>query len=569
MNTIYKIFKTQLLLAVVLFGVSMGFAQIQPKVVVQVPSACIVVVPGYGGNIASAEGVLSVVPGRVGSGGIVVMPDPFDQPTAIGNFTCTTIIDAQTPVAVTLKSWSLKGNLSFQTATLNNAALQSSVYPATPLTTVGVVNIQSYNNLLRSAENAPLNSWSDASWGRSKGIVGVSYVSGACGGSILFEVYKKYRADYTKGGIFFQQLPVIVGPDCIEPNKTYTFSVDQIASDNATDNIGFDSYFWSGTLLPLINQSEIYYSADRSSITFKIPSTLPTPSTPYTLKCGFGRANPFDATLASNTSFVTKPLGLIPSTPVYVTGSSLNSDASLNCKNTGITSFAVAITPVAGLAYTWASPDTTWVLTPSGVQGENLSVGLNANDNNPGKIELTITNGSCTPVKFLYQITRNFTSAISILAPSLTCLVPGSIANAFSIQSATPALGNPLLNPTTWTLPVGWTITGATNSTKSAITVTVPTSTAAGAYTVSAKSNSCAGSISTTVNVPPAAPVFTQTSANCVLKGAIGITNIKVDTSTVPGTPTTGYVWTITPASSGWSITAGDGTSTPTFASGS
>jgi hypothetical protein len=95
------------------------------QMTIQVPTACEVVVAGTGG----ATGPV----GTVGNGGIVVMPDPFDESGSAGNFVLN-------PAGNTITGWTLQGDLSVQT---------SNVPPAAPIQNVGpsinIVNIESYN----------------------------------------------------------------------------------------------------------------------------------------------------------------------------------------------------------------------------------------------------------------------------------------------------------------------------------------------------------------------------------------------------------------------------------------
>lgn len=497
--------------AIIFFSSILSFAQ----PVVRVPSTCNVVVAGTGVGAVTGFG------GQVGNGGIVCMPDPFDDSSSAGNFNVITN-------GTTITGWSLLGDLSAQTP---NNPPSSGIYSAGAVT---LLNIQSYNKNLRPAEYAPLYPLSNAKWARSKGRVTLSYSANPCGGSITFEVLKKYD------NISPSWVPPIVGPDCIEPNKTYTFSVDQIASDNANDAIGFDKYYWFGIPSGATNT---YTSADNSSITFTTgPSVTQT-----TLKCYYGRCNDWDADTGSVTTGVSKTLNVLPTQPSFSSSQPLNS-----CLNTGVTSFPIVIFgPVASYTYTLTAPGTPWVITNNSLGNWTVTTGT---DNNPGTLILSVNNGFCAPVTFPFTINRNFVApSASISAP--TCVTAGTTNNAFSI------LTNAVLNPTTWTLPAGWSVTaGSANSTNSAFNVTVPAGTPAGAYTVTAKSNSCPGIISRVVNVRPATPVFTATSPTCVTRGTTPITNIAI--SPIAGISATGYTWTLP---TGWTCSANCNTVNPTF----
>lgn len=518
MKNIKYFFEIRLTLALSILFTGVVFAQ----PVIQVPATCNVVVAGTG------VGTVTGLGGKVGDGGIVTMPDPFDITGAGGNFTYI-------PNSTTLTGWQLLGDLSVQTANVPPAAGVYTSGATSPL------NIQSYNKNLRNAENvgSPVVPTPDKIWGRSKGRVKVSY-SATCGGSITFDIYKVYAPVADN-----KNLPIIVGPDCLLPNKIYTFSVDQIASDNAIDAIGFDNYYWSG--FPA-GSTDTYYSADASSVTFTTGSTVGS----YAIKCCYGRSNPWDGNAsATPTTCVTKTGGAQPSAPLFTSALPVSS----TCLNTGAASFPIILTPISGYTYSLTAPGTTWSVTQNAVGNWTVNTSTPVVDNNPGTLQLSITNGSCQPVIFNYPINRNFVAPSATISGP-TCLIAGSTTNAFSIQS------NAALNPTTWTLPSGWSITaGSANGTNSAISVTVPSSAIAGTYSIAAKSNSCLGSINLEVYVKPAAPVFTAGTPSCVVRGATSISTIAINP--VAGVASTGYSWL--PLPSGWTCTTNCNTVNPTF----
>lgn len=503
-----KNFSTILNRKLLTFTLLMMGAIMLAQPVIRVPPTCNVVIAGNGLGAVTGFG------GQVGEGGVVCMPDPFDIIGGAGNFNYIAN-------GTTLNSWGLKGDISVQTGTTSGAPIQT----AGALTSL---NIQSYNKNLRFAENAT------PSLARSKGRVTVFYASGACKTFITFEIFKNYNTP----------LPGIVGPDCLLPNTTYTYSVDQIASDNALDAIGFDSYYWSGIPASFTN---VYTSADQSSITFSTPAT---PVAPFTIKCCYGRCNPFDGDAgATPTSCVSKSIYAQPVAPTFTT-------PVPSCLNTGLSSFTVVYTipTIAPPTYTWTAPGTTWNLNTS-TSGSTQTLTVTGVDNNPGTLALNISNGVCLPTTLAYTINRSFVTPLAITGP--TCVSAGG-----TYSYSLPA--NALLNNTTiGSIPSGWTVT-ATNGTGSTFNVTVPANTLAGAYNMKVISTNCPSTFVTlTINVKPNAPVFTTSSPTCVLKGTTAISTIAVDTS-VPGTPTTGYIWNLTLAP-GWSIFSGAGTSTPTF----
>lgn len=462
-----------LLLAMVLAFTHTAWAQ--PTV--QVPSTCTVVVAGAGGTVGPG--------GIVGSGGIVVMPDPYP----LNTFTIN-------PMGNTILGWGLLGDLGFS----------GPVPPAPPLQSAGAVistQIRSYNKNVRSTESSAL--------ARSKGRVTISYTNAGatCGGSIQFDVFKRYTSP----------LPPIVGPDCLQDTTQYTYSVDQIASDNYADNIGGDDYTWTippGCILD-------YYSADKSSVTFTTGVGVPATST---ITCCFGKANPWGGTPST---CISKTLGAQPAFPTFIT-------PVPSCVLTSATSFSAAINPVSGVSYAWESSNPSWVLTPSGSQGQNVVV--TAIGSNPGIITLTATYGNCLPSIFTIPVGRQFTSPIVISGTS--CVAAGTT-NNYSVSLAAQD------NQTCWTLPAGWLLASA-NGTASSVNITVPAGTPAGAYTISAYSCACpSGILNFTVNVRPVVPVIS--GPNCVLRNGGGPVNYS---TSAPGASS--FIWSFP---GGWNCLSG------------
>ncbi len=282
MTKLYRIFKTQLVMAVVLLGVNIGFAQ-NPTVLV--PAGITVVQTGTGGVPGTST---SVPPGRVGNGGIVTMTDPY----AGGVFTFQPNNTTSPLVTNTVGTWSLSGDLSATTLATN---LFNAPVPilGTPLT----ATIKSYNKFLRtpSENTAP----SVNSWARSKGRVTIQFTKttsttgSGCGNSISFDVFKVFAPTVLLNPAIPSQqptnVPKIIGPRCVLPGNTYTYSVDQIVSDNLTDGIGLDNYYWTG--MPTTTGTTFYTSADKSSITITLGITS---FSAFTLKCCYGRSNPWD-----------------------------------------------------------------------------------------------------------------------------------------------------------------------------------------------------------------------------------------------------------------------------------
>ncbi|WP_395052265.1 T9SS type A sorting domain-containing protein [Flavobacterium sp.] len=490
MNILYKNFKIQLILAVVLLSASFGFAQ---QLTVTVPAGCRVVVPGFGGIAGLA--------GKVGDGGVVSMPDPFPF----------NVFTANPATGVTVGTWTLLGDLSVKNVTLP-------LYNTPIVSSTGLqVSIQSYNKTLRISENQLPDL--DPIWGRSKGRVRVTY-SATCGGAITFEVFKVYPPN----AILPAQprnVPKIVGnTTCLLPSRQYTFSVDQIASDNANDAIGFDSYYWSG--LPT-GATVDYYSADFSSITFTTSSLAIPPQS--ILKCCYGRVNPaWDGGVSNSVpngstiqnhdtcvSILLRPAATQP-TPysTTLTGSGLTAIPGTNCLPTSQNTFTINFSPLSGVSYVWSIVSGVgWNLTQTAT-----SITVSGIDNNPGQLKLTVNNG-CTPTDFLYQINRSFVAPSMAITPANACVLAGS---------TTSFTTNGLANGTNWGLSPavsGAIITPSTVG--STMTLFLPTTTAVGEYTVTANGNTsgtyltCGGSITTKIYVKPVAPSI-PSGATCVVR---------------------------------------------------
>jgi hypothetical protein len=571
MNTIYKIFKTQLLLAVVLFGASMGFAQ-----VVQVPSGCTVV---FAGDVP-----VGTPAGFVGNNGIVGMPDPDSPPLpavqVFGGGTFTFV----GPVGVTLGtiiSWNLRGDLSSTSVTPFYGAVTQPANSAT-------ATILSYNKKLRPSEDlAATATINKAKWARSKGrvTVGYSVVNGAfsCGNNVTFDVFKIFTGSVqlNPANIAIQptNIPKIIGPDCIEVNKSCTFSVDQVASDNASDAIGFDSYYWggivNGTNISTISgltilANSLYYSADNSSVTFT-PTAVPAGG--FTLKCSVGKLNanvipssigPEPVVGTTYNSSVSKAIGVTPAqsifpafggNPATIPNVVLSTNPLLApCVDTGVSSFTVYFTGSTGV---WTAANTGWTVDPIQYNGTQYYIKVNTPNNNPGELIQTVTNGTCPPVVFRYQVNRKFVSStIKALGTSSNCLLANTTDNRFSVGDTG------LENPITWSLtsnPTGATgvtlaaITGVANSTV-AVNIT-GTATINTEYTLTANATSCAYSPANTspnfykFRVQPNVPTITAADGNaCVNKGSIAQKTFNCVASTGAS-----YVWQF-PA--GWSATS-------------
>ncbi|RZJ71718.1 T9SS type A sorting domain-containing protein [Flavobacterium sp.] len=510
------LFKKYLSLLAVIFGTVTGYAQ-----TVSVPPGCTVVVAGIGGTTGPNP------TGKVGDGGIVSMPDPSGG----GTFTFNP------PSGATTITWTLRGDLSNSTATPFYGA---PTQPANGLT----ANIITYNKKLRQYSTEDAN----PSFGRSKGQVRVGYDQTGCGKAITFDVYK----------VFSTNLPIIIGPSCLKPLTEYTYSVDRIVSDNPNDNIGFDSYYWSGIPASLLSSVGFYTSTDNSSITFKTGATV----TPFTLQCCYGRVNPNSAdggvstvttaVSGTHTSCVTKSLIVAPLAPVY-------SMAPPACVPTNQSVFSVVYPNApSGQTYTWTAPNTGWVLTTGLIPPTNTETKLSVDtggSTNPGQLILTIT-GLCDPVTLVYQIDRNITAPYAVVPSggSTTCINATSSGNTYTI---TPSIGGNLIQ--WYTVPASVPGVMLQNATTS--TVTVNTTNSSGSFQLHVRSSvaACSStSVFTTINIRPATPTFTATTPTCVPLSSPALTTFAVN----PVAGATSYTWSLP---SGWSCTGNCTTSNPTL----
>ena len=455
---------------------------------VQVPAGCVVRVAGVGGN---------TVTGLVGNGGIVEMPDPYAVPP-ICTFTGGTVID-----------WTLYGDLSFYALiTPPTAAIQFQNGSQT-------AKIMSYNKNYRS--NPVTYENSNPSRARSKGRVHVNYVQGACNNYIEYDILKSWTTPN----------PQIVGANCWAPSTQYVYAVDIASGDNVLDAIGFDKYYWQ-VLDPngLVVGGFANNSAESSSIVFTTPGAILPGS--YTIQCCFGQSNPwnnginsFPGTIGLASTFpggscVTKPIQSQPGA----------SGAFPTCIPLANTSWPlINVTPLPGYTYTYSSP-CAWVLTPSGGQGEDLTI--TAIDDNPCTITQTMV-GPCGTSVFQYVINRSFDPSI-VLAPANLCVSAGG---SFTLNLPPTAQGN----CTTWS-GVTWPHTG--NGTHATETFNIPTGTPAGPYTIVATSCApCTGSISIVVRVKPTLPVIT--GLTCVPFGTGP--NVAYTCTTPPGATPTDFAW--------------------------
>jgi hypothetical protein len=236
-----------------------------------------------------------------------------------------------------------------------------------------------------------------------------------------------------------------------------------------------------------------------------------------------------------------------PSQPAAITGTATQCPA-LTAQTYSIAAVTNATT------YNWTAP-TGWTIT-AGAGTTSITVTTGAAGQN-GNISVTAQNSCGTSTASTLAVTVSpATPAQPGTITGVATKCPGLTGQVYSIAAVT--------NATTynWTVPTGWTITAGAGTTS--ITVTTGSAGQNGNISVTAQ-NSCGTSTARTlaVTVSPAAPsqpaAITGTATQCP-----GLTGQTYSIAAV--TNATTYNWTLP---TGWSITAGAGTTSITVATGS
>jgi large repetitive protein len=214
--------------------------------------------------------------------------------------------------------------------------------------------------------------------------------------------------------------------------------------------------------------------------------------------------------------------------------------------------YIYSVEPVAGVDYyTWSLP-AGWVITAG---HGSPSITVTAGENG-GTISMNATNGCGDSDKSTLAVT---TLAGTPAQPG--AILGNSVPCTAGTASATYQI-NPVAGATTytWAVPSGWTITAGQGTT----TVTVTVGSTAGDVSVAA-ANDCGTSPATTLGVAPASTspeslgAITGLSSHCQ-----GQTDATFSVEAISNV--VAYTWTV-PA--GWTITAGQGTTSITVTVGS
>ena len=233
-----------------------------------------------------------------------------------------------------------------------------------------------------------------------------------------------------------------------------------------------------------------------------------------------------------------------PATPGAITGTAAQCAAAAGQ--------TYSITPVTyATTYTWTVP-TGWTIT-AGAGTASITVTAGAAGQNGN---ITVTAGNTCGTSAAQSL------AVTVIAtPATPGPITGTAAQCAAAAGQTYSI-TPVTYATTytWTVPAGWTITAGAGTTS--ITVTAGAAGQNGNITVTA-GNTCgtsaAQTLAVTVIATPATPgAITGTAAQCA--AAAGQTY-----SITPVTYATTYTWTVP---TGWTITAGAGTTSITVTAG-
>jgi hypothetical protein len=370
--------------------------------------------------------------------------------------------------------------------------------------------------------------------------------------SITFDVFKQFAGTHTNNSTDNIAVPAIIGPNCLLPNKQYTYSVDPIVSDNLNAQIGTDNYLWDVSQALVGSGAAInYYSTDFSSITFTTGSTVPPNCT---LKCWMGSVNyPPLQPLSTSQAVAIKTLQASAGVPVVTVSGAATDTLSttaplcINTNDTTVTPLTFTVTTQPGVTYSWTfgtvgafgtGSVNNWNTTPaqSGAipytaAGPTLTI---ANIfNQPGVVTLTVTDACGTITNYHYQIKRTLTATnANLITLSNTCLVPGSSASV-TLSNAAAKQAN--LNTLVWAPLTDWTLSSSSVGPNASV--------APGSYTLFASFSGCASAtVPYTVNVRPAAVAIVAPSPRCFPRNTPGNSIIASPAGTT-------YTWATTAGS--------------------
>lgn len=187
----------------------------------------------------------------------------------------------------------------------------------------------------------------------------------------------------------------IVGDKCAQPGDSVTFSVAPWVSMYQPNDVGFDTYEWD--IPSSLNASKLYYSADKSSVTFVVSDNIEG----QVIKARMGKYN-----IDANTQ---QPLALTLSNGIPKPQIEGMADDDTYCLPFS--------TPTASLIVSNASPEAsyvwkmrTWDILSLSANGDTVTFRPQENEQ---VIQLQVE-GGCTPQSYLYQINRSLPADASI-----------------------------------------------------------------------------------------------------------------------------------------------------------
>jgi Secretion system C-terminal sorting domain/PKD-like domain len=416
----------------------------------------------------------------------------YAQPIFVSPNTCIPANPAVLNVNNNTYTLNPNGNTITSITALGDLTINS-ISPALPTTSTITITVRS-KNFGRDTLNDCIGYLSQQSpnaknFGFGKGVIRVGYTTGAaCASSIDLSIFKT-----------FSELPPVVGPKCVSPGDTITYSVCSILSVNQNANIGIDKYEWNQATgnININGLIPVYTSGDNSSVTFVVSTAISGTGasglfTGGTLKCKFGACN-------GNTSSI--DIGLkTKASPVTIAG--LSPIGNSVCVPTSTNPISLIATPLVGTyTYSWSTNNPSWSFVSTGTgTATGASVNLNANES-AGTVYLT-TNGGCNVRVDTFQIKRTLAAPLTIKrTDTVTCVTLGSTLT-FTVNNASNTANLGGVN-FTWTAPAGWTI----NSPLNGPTVTITAAAAAVSGNITATSAGCtSGLLTTAVKIKPAKP---------------------------------------------------------------
>lgn len=221
----------------------------------------------------------------------------------------------------------------------------------------------------------------------------------------------------------------IVGPECVVAGENVTYSVAPWVSLDDVANVVFDTYTWNVPSSAKIN--DLYYSSDKSSITFKPSATAGG----QTITVDLGACN---ATGVAQSSIKLKSE---PDAP-YLVGNTQWVDKL--CIPLSASTYELTIAnPQDGVTYTWEKLS-GWYSTDQYVVGSDNKIVLNPKDDN--KYIRLRAKSSCTEKIYDLQINRSFDPVVNTITTADADCLPENTDVTFSVNGASKGI------------PMGWTI---------------------------------------------------------------------------------------------------------------